>query len=144
MVPTSGTLKLFNTKGWSTGYYWVPMLLLNTVNRINLTPSIQKLSRSNIFCSSQQLLTCFSRHKHPEIFVSFFKCPMWTNRQNQFSMKCTLEWELRFNRVNYCTGFWQQPHAIEPKTVDQAQSCDLKRRHCLSFVNMFYIDFHNL
>ena len=57
-------------------------------------------------------------------FVSCFTCPIWKNLQSRFAMKCTLEWELRFKRVNFCTVFWQRPHAIEKKTVEPVQSCN--------------------
>ena len=57
-------------------------------------------------------------------FVSCFACYIWTNWQSLFSNKFTLEWELRFKRLHYYAGFWQEPHAIDPKIANQAQNCN--------------------
>ena len=72
---------------------------------------------------------CTSYHQLPPRnknigFGSCFACSVWTNWQSRFSMKWTLEWELRFKRVHFCTTFWQQPYAIYPKTLDPVQSCN--------------------
>ena len=59
-------------------------------------------------------------------------------------MRCTLEQELKFKRVHYCTGFLQRPHAIKPKMADQAQSCNEKKSTSVFRTSVFNIHFYNL
>ena len=69
-------------------------------------------------------------------FFSCFTCPIWTNRRSRCTMKWTLEWELRFKRVHFCTSFWRRPHAINPKMSDPVQICN-KKSQGLPFVRPF-------
>ena len=70
--------------------------------------------------------------------------PHLKNWHSRFAMKCTLEWELRFKRVYYCTSFWQRPHDIKPKTADQVQSYYFKKSISVFCTSVCTVDRQNL
>ena len=106
------------------------------------------LSSSSLLCSKYQRFvprtTNFPPPNQKISFISYFACPIWTNWQIQFAIKCTLEWELRFKRLNFCTAFWRRPHAIEPKMEDPVQSWNLKNSTSIFRTSVFNVDFKNL
>ena len=111
----------------------VPYGVILLVYRDSIVFVVVVALKISTLCTSYHQLSPLN---HKVLFVSCFACYIWTNWQSQFAMKCTLEWQLSFKRVHFFLAFWQQPHAIKPKTADPVQSCNLKSQR-LSFVRPF-------